>query len=468
MTAFSQDVYAKTVKKLFKTYMNMPYEEFTYKNSSYLNKTLISEANYLASMISGALLILSESIIVIFLFMLMLFSDWRVTLVFTVIFLIKAIFLTKTVSKKIKNAGRRRAFHQNIYYEILNRTFGNFRHIKLQSNNFLKKFIYELNKSIDSYSSANTENGRLSVVPRLFLETTGFSMIVLLVVFMLFNDQVDILSILPVLSLFVLALYRILPSINRIFTSLNSIIYYHKSFEIISDELETPQENTGIKKIKFEKNIKLVDVNFSYKGFKVFDGVNLEILFGEKVAFVGKSGSGKSTLVDLIIGLYLPNTGGVYLDNKQITKQNVQFWRSMIGYIPQHIYLFDGSVADNVVFGREYDEDKLVSALKKANIFDFLKKKSGLKTIVGENGIQLSGGQKQRIGIARALYGDPNVLVLDEATSALDEETERQIMNEIYSSIKGKTLIVITHRLSTISRSDKIFSINKGQIELAN
>ena len=193
--------------------------------------------------------------------------------------------------------------------------------------------------------------------------------------------------------------------------------------------------------------------------------ISLKIYKGDKVAFIGESGSGKSTLVDLIIGVYKPQNGQISIDGVALSSENIKSWRKKVGYIPQTIYLFDGTVGENVAFGHEYDEAKIIEALKKANIYDFLLLKEGINTKVGDGGIQLSGGQKQRIGIARALYSDPEVLVLDEATSALDNETEAKIMDEIYEVSAHKTLIVIAHRLSTIERCNKKFKIINGKLQ---
>ncbi len=148
-----------------------------------------------------------------------------------------------------------------------------------------------------------------------------------------------------------------------------------------------------------------------------------------------------------------------------IDRSNLQNWRSQIGYIPQQIYLFDGTIAENVCFGRELDKVFLEKVLEQVNIFKFLQTKQGVDTLVGEGGIQLSGGQKQRIAIARALYGRPEMLVLDEATSALDEETEKKIMNEIYQISQDKTLIIVAHRLSTIKNCDKVYETKDGLIK---
>jgi ABC-type multidrug transport system fused ATPase/permease subunit len=168
--------------------------------------------------------------------------------------------------------------------------------------------------------------------------------------------------------------------------------------------------------------------------------------------------------VNLIIGLHQQNQGEVKIDNIELDESNLQNWRSQIGYIPQQVYLFNGTVADNICFGRKLDYTLLEKVLKQANIFDFLQTKAGIETLVGEGGIQLSGGQKQRVAIARALYREPEVLVLDEATSALDDETEQKIMDEIYKISQDKTLIIIAHRLSTIKGCNKVFEIKNKKI----
>ena len=175
-----------------------------------------------------------------------------------------------------------------------------------------------------------------------------------------------------------------------------------------------------------------------------------------------KSGSGKSTLVDIIISLLEPCSGEIYIDTTKLSDKNLKSWRQKIGYIPQNVYLFDGNVADNVVFGRDFDEKRIIECLKLANIYEFLETKEGIYTQVGDSGISLSGGQKQRIAIARALYGKPEILVLDEATSALDNKTEQKIMDEIYQISSNKTLLIIAHRLSTIQKCDIIYQITKG------
>jgi ATP-binding cassette subfamily B protein len=372
-------------------------------------------------------------------------------------------FLTQIISNKIKIVGTIRAEVQARFYEIVNRLFGNFKQVKLQDINRLKATRGAFHAAVDEYARASASNTFLNAFPRLFLETSGFSLIVLLLIVLLYSNQSNVAYILPTLSLFVLALYRLLPSVNRIVSGYNTLLYYHKSIDIINDELETPQESLEDESIVFKQKIELKNINFCYHNKSVLSSISLTINKGDNIAFVGKSGSGKSTLVDLIIGLYQPNQGEMRIDNVLIDQSNLQNWRSQIGYIPQQVYLFDGTISENICFGRKIDKSLLKKVLKQANIFNFLQEKKGVETLVGEGGIQLSGGQKQRIAIARALYGQPEILVLDEATSALDDETEKKIMDEIYQIGQDKTLIIIAHRLSTIKNCDRVFKIKNGQ-----
>lgn len=466
MAHYGQNLYAHITKKLFRAYLEMPYQVFIYKNSSYLNKVIISEASLIAGVINAVLLMISEVFIIFFLYSVMLMASWKITLLFTFILLIKLFLLTKKVSNKLKIAGVEREKAQASMYEATNRLFGNFKQIKLQSKDRLMKLTSDFSKTVQRYSKANTKRIFLGSVPRLFLETGGFSLVVIFITFSLFSTKSDVANILPVLSLFVLALYRLLPSTNRIISSYNTLIYYYKSIDAVDDALLIKRESLDDKTLEFRRKIELNDINFSYQEKPVLKNVNLEIRKGEKIAIIGESGTGKTTLADLIIGLYQPNHGEMKVDEVLIDETNLQNWRSQVGYIPQHIYLFDGTIKDNVSFGRKFDGNLLDRVLKQANIYDFLQTKKGIETLVGEGGIQLSGGQKQRIAIARALYGEPEILVLDEATSALDNDTEEKIMEEIFNISEDKTLIIIAHRLSTTKKCDKIYKVKNKNIEL--
>ena len=448
--------------RLFKNYTNLPYKRFVKRNSAELIKTIVNEASNLSFYMQSLLLIFSEFFTVVLLYVLLLLMDWKMTLVLTILLGAKVLFLLFFLKRRIEKEGLKRSIMQSKFYKILNETFGNFKIIKLIQNE--EKLYSEFSNISYGYARANIVSNTLSQLPRLSLETIGFSVLIGIVVYVLFQYN-DANFVLPIISMYALALYRILPALNRILSNYNTILFLSNSLDIVYSDLSYTPQIEGKDFIDFKNKIELTNVSFEYnKNKKVLENINIIINKGDKVAFVGESGSGKSTLVDLIIGLYKPLSGEIVIDDKKLTSDNVKSYRSKVGYIPQSIYLFDGTVGENVAFGYEYDKEKITEVLKKANIYDFLSSKEGIDTWGGDGGIQLSGGQKQRIGIARALYSDPEILVLDEATSALDNETEAKIMDEIYETSQDKTLLIIAHRLSTIERCDRKIMLSNGKI----
>ena len=463
LNKFTQGRYHLLAYRLFKNYMGMPYRDYITKNSSTLTKSIVTEASNLTQLISAFLFMLSEVFVVIFIYALMLYVNYKITLLLTVILVLNTILMLTTVSVKIKKAGKIRAELQEKFYEIVNRSFGNFKLIKLQSNN--QDLLDNFGKSSFGFAKANITNATLAQVPRFFLEAVGFGLIVFIITYLVWIYENNISAVLSLISMFILALYRLMPSINRIMSSYNQILFLYKSLEIIHNDLMYDSESLGEDSISFNHEIKIENLSFEYEENKeILTNINLTIKKGSKIAFVGESGSGKSTLVDIIIGLYKPKKGRIFSDNTLLNDNNIKSWRSKVGYIPQSVYLFDATVGENVTFGLEYDSKKINDVLKKAKMYNFLKSKEGENTLVGEGGVMLSGGQKQRIAIARALYSDPEVLVLDEATSALDDETEKEIMDEIYEISSDKTLIIIAHRLSTIDRCDVVYKLENGEL----
>lgn len=448
--------------RLFKNYTNLPYKEFVKRNSSVMTKTIVNEAVNLTYYVQNMLMLFSEIFTIVLLYIALLFVNLKMTLVLTVLLGINVFLIRKSMKKTIKKQGEKRSHLQSKFYKILGETFGNFKLIKIIQNE--KKLYDEFSQANYGFAKANIINNTLVQLPRVTLETIGFGVLISIVVYILFKYN-DANFVLPIISMYALALYRILPAVSKIMASLNNMNFYAKSVDIVYNDLNYYPPIEGGREIAFNNNIVLKEISFEYiEGKKVLNNINLTIDRGSKVAFVGKSGSGKSTLVDLIIGLYRPNSGEIFIDGEKLTDENVRSFRSKVGYIPQQIYLFDDTVANNVAFGYEYDEAKIIEVLKKANIYDFFMEKDGIDTIVGEGGIQLSGGQKQRVGIARALYSDPEILVLDEATSALDSETEAKIMDEIYDASGDKTLLIIAHRLSTVERCEVKIQMQNGEI----
>ena len=225
------------------------------------------------------------------------------------------------------------------------------------------------------------------------------------------------------------------------------------------------------KTYNFKESIKLSNINFAYENTKILENVNLKINKGDRVGIIGSTGSGKSTLLDIIMGLLQPNSGEVYIDgrniNNSLDKTFLNKWQSCLSHVPQNIFISDASFAENIAFGLSIDQidiNRVKECAKKAMIDNFIVNSGkNYYTNLGEGGVKLSGGQKQRIGIARALYRNSKVLILDEATSALDNQTEQDVMNT-FKNLNNVTILIVTHRPSTIKYCDKIIEIKKGTI----
>ncbi|MDR3312398.1 MAG: ABC transporter ATP-binding protein [Spirochaetaceae bacterium] len=461
---FSYGLYRKIAGNLFRVFINLPYKVYVQKNSGEL-LYIIGESANMSAMVLNVLQMFSELLVVTFLYSFMVAVDWQMTLVITLILLILLFVILRVLIEKSKIQGQRRSDESKKQSQILVETFGNYKFLKLKGTE--EAILRTYNMSARIHARAQILNATLNAMPRNILESCGFSLLVGAVIYILWRYRSPA-QVIPIISMYALALYRILPSINRLLGNINQIVYFQRPLDAVDEALHLQTERAGDGEISFEQSIRMENVSFQYMtGSDVLRDVSLEIRKGEKVAFTGESGGGKTTLADLLIGINKPASGIIRIDGVPLTDENIRSWRRKIGYIPQDIYLFDGTVGENVAFGAEYDTERLERVLRMANIWDFLVHKDGAATLVGEGGIQLSGGQKQRIGIARALYSDPDVLVLDEATSALDNDTEAKIMDEIYDVSHNKTLIVIAHRLSTVERCDRRIVVEAGRVESA-
>lgn len=462
MAKFSSESFQFIACQLFRNYMTLPYAEFANRNAALMIKTIAAEAGYASTLLQNSLQFVTEIVTILFIYSLLLFIKWEVTLVMTLLISSIVLVISRVVSRKVKQEGAKRADFQNQFFRLLNESFGNFKIIKILSNE--SSILASFNKISVGIASTNTNSIALGMILKSSLEVFGFTMIIAVLMIVVYYNY-NITLIFPIIAAYTLAMFRVLPGLNRVSTSYNQIQFYKNSLDIILADIHFKIREEGENPVRFNESIELKDVSFNYDNKEdILKNINLTISKGSKTAFIGESGSGKSTLIDIIIGIFEPRQGHIYVDGVPLQHDNIKSWRNKVGYIPQAIYLYDGTIADNVTFGHEFDEQKVIEVLKKTNLYDFFLDQDGIYTRVGDNGIKLSGGQKQRIGIARALYNNPEILVLDEATSALDTETEAQIMEEIYTIIQGKTLLIIAHRLSTIQKCEVVYRVGNGNI----
>lgn len=277
-------------------------------------------------------------------------------------------------------------------------------------------------------------------------------------------------------ALFAATGFRLIPAINGL---QSSVVQGNASSPAARDVIDDLNRLSNTETDDFElkdqapfpqnpKTISLQKVNFTYPNSSesVLKGLDLEIPLGSSLGIVGPSGAGKSTLIDLLLGLSVPSGGSIDIDAINLNEV-IHSWRDRVGYVPQRVALFDGSIAQNVAltWDEDFDREKVIEALERAQLSSLVNsREGGIDAKIGERGFSLSGGQQQRLGIARALYSDPLVLVLDEATSSLDTKTEDDVTQAIRSLRGEVTLISVAHRLSTIKDYDQICYLEQGKI----
>jgi len=314
----------------------------------------------------------------------------------------------------------------------------------------------------------------LSMIPRYFIETIGILAFLVLAVF-LSNQKGGLANALPVLAAFAVGLQRLLPILQQIYASVATILASNESLVDVIDLLdqEYPQDINdfdGCTTAIFNSSIMIKDLYFNYPGSASpsLKGVNFRVKKGSKIGVVGSSGSGKSTLIDLLMGLTVPTSGSICIDDVPVTRQITHRWQRIISHVPQAVFLADTSIAENVAFGQtveEIDYARVTDALKKADLLDYVHTlPEGILSHVGEHGARMSGGQRQRLGLSRALYKQSQVLFLDEATSALDSETESKVIDALVEYGKEMTVFVVAHRTETLAFCDQIFIMEGGQL----
>ena len=313
------------------------------------------------------------------------------------------------------------------------------------------------------------------------MELVSFSAAVLLVMYFLVSNQGNLEIILPIVSIYALAGFKLLPAFQQIYFSISTIQANIASYENIKSDLKSSaikysnynyEDDTFVssESISFSKAITLSNISFSYPetSQSLISNLSIEFPKNQVIGLVGPSGSGKSTIIDILMGLVEPDAGELVVDSSALNLLQKRALQNSIGFVSQSIYLADSSIKENIAFGIPPDlivNTDITRALKLANLEDVIQSlPNGVDTFVGERGVQLSGGQRQRIGIARALYNDPEILVFDEATSPLDGLTEKNIMKAIDSFAGQKTIILIAHRLSTVMNCNLIYYMENGKI----
>lgn len=459
-------------KRLLKHYLSQPYSWFLNKNSADIANLILSEVSHT---VGGGLKpfidLIAKSLVIVAIILLLVLVDFKLTMIISFLFGFCYLIIFSITNKFLKNKGDERLKSNQLRFKLVSESFGASKEVKVSG--LENVYVNNFSKIAKIYAKTQILFQTVSQLPRFVLEAIAFGGIVIILIYLVSINN-NFLSVLPILSLFAFAGYRLLPAIQQIYQSIASINYVNPSVGKIFEDFNKFKNISAEKKkdiLNFEETIELKDVFFRYlnSSSNVLSKINLKIQSGTFVGFIGTTGSGKTTLIDIILGLLEPHKGTLEIDGKIITKNNLRLWQNNIGYVPQQIYLTDDTIAANIAFGEkpeDIDHEAVKKSSKIANLHEFINNELPKKyeTIVGERGIRLSGGQRQRIGIARALYYNPKVLIFDEATSALDNETEKKVMKSIKESRKENTLILIAHRLNTLKDCDVIYHLNKGQI----
>ena len=459
---------ANLAVRLFSNFLNRPQENFQEMNSAIMEKRINSDTNHFTTYCSAYMNIIAETGLVISIFLTVIFIDpFSIIIAVSFLTFLSIIFFITTKRKILKWGNERENFEEKLQLDIIE---GLRAYKEISLYNAANYFINKFKNHKSRISTLNTKVQTLNVLPRHFLEFMSVLIIVIFLFFMVGYNQ-SFSELIPILGLIVAAIFKSLPSVNKILSSLQNIKYFSSSVNKIKNSLkesEIPKENLNF--FEFDKNLILEKINFKYKSSEsyVLKNINLKIKPGSSIGIVGKSGEGKSTLVDLLVGLLKPSEGIIKIGNSEIN-ENISLWKKSIGYVSQEIFLTDKTILENIAFGLEKNQinsSNLSNAINSSGLNDYIKNlPNKIKTKVGEAGAQISGGQRQRIGLARAMYKDTKLLILDEATSALDEKTEQKILSSLFiENGINKTIIIITHRKSALQFCDEIYELKNGNL----
>ena len=474
ITRFVQFQSYRLSKKIFDNYLSQSYIFFLNRNSSELSKNVLTEVNrVIIGVIYPMLLAVSKVAIVIFIAILLLYVNPKLSIVISVTLTIAYGIVYYVVREYLRGIGELSTKATFEKYKFTDEAFSGIKDIKLRGTE--TEFIKKYSQPAKKFAEYSATSAVISLLPRYAIETLAFGGLLLIVIFLISTSE-NFMSVIPLVALYALAGYRIMPGLQQIYHSIAQIRYNTPALDILLKDLKNSTYNKNITdgklislpKIKKEIEFKSVYFKYPNSNDQILENINVKIRSNSLTAFVGKTGSGKTTLIDILLGLLPINKGDILVDNIKLKEDNFSSWQKKLGYVPQNIFLTDDTLKNNIAFAvpdNQVDHKKIINAAKLAELENYISTlPDKYNTYVGEKGIRISGGQIQRVGIARALYYNPEIIVLDEATSALDNLTEKNIMDSLKKLSKSKTIIIIAHRLSTIKNCDQIYFLEKGRV----
>ena len=465
----------RTSQRMMRNYLHKGYEFFLNADTAVVQRTITSDVNNMYALILNSLQLVSEVIVSAIIAVVLIVSDWKMTLVISGMLGVTLLLINKAIKPVMRKAGKDNQDYYSRLFKLISQTVMGIKEVKVTARE--QYFVDDYVKCGKGYVDAVQKYTLLTSIPRLLIETVCISgtVVYMMVLIAMGTPLADMVT---TLTVFAMAVVRLMPCATRINTYLNNISYFEPFLMGVSDNLQDEINHPDIrkefaeedhKKMPVKKAITLKDITYAYPNNEklIFDHADMEIPIGKAVGIVGTTGAGKSTVVDILLGLLKMQSGTVCADGIDIYT-DYYGWLKNVGYIPQMIFMLDDTIRRNVAFGvadEDINEERVWEVLKEAQLDEFIKTlPDGLDTTIGERGIRLSGGQRQRIGIARSLYNDPDVLIMDEATSALDNDTEAAIIESINRLHGKKTLVIIAHRLQTIENCDMIYRVENGKI----
>ena len=459
--------------RLMKCYIYQPYSWFLNRNSAVMGKAILSEVgNVMGKGFTPMMSLITNSFIILGLFILLFIVEPKLT---SIAILTIGVFygLVYRFNLNLLNRVGKETFKANEdRYKISTEAFGAFKEMKISG--LEETYTNQFSKQSKIIAQNSGLWSVLNEIPRFTLEAVAFGGMILIILFFMTMTG-DITKVLPIIGLYAFAGYRLMPALQKIYISFNSLRFVGPALDSLYFDLKNlkPKIQKEYKNsLKLDKNIRLKNIHYNYPNASktALKNINLNIPVNKTIGLVGATGSGKTTTVDVILGLLEAQKGTLEIDGNEININNKRAWQRSIGYVPQQIFLADNTVSANIAFGvniNDINQEAVEHAAKIANLHEFVINELPLKykTNIGERGVRLSGGQRQRIGIARALYHNPQVLILDEATSALDNLTEKAVMNALHNSEKNITKILVAHRLSTVRDCDIIYLFDKGELK---
>jgi ABC-type multidrug transport system fused ATPase/permease subunit len=454
--------------RLLGRYLSQPYEYFLTHNPSLLGKNVLAEADILVSnLIQPLSQLLAQGAVMAAMIVLILCYDVQMAVCILLALFILYAAIYGLVRKRLEHIGREIQVANGERYKACNEALGGIKDAKVTHSTAFWLHKYAAAARLLSRHAAASDT--LTQSPLYIVEAFGYTGLIIIALLLLLLRTNDVAHVLPALGLYGFAAYRMLPAAQIMYRGFARLKFASAALDSVTRDLSLPceMEYPDVTPLVLQREIRLEHIRYAYPAkpdTPVLDSFNLVIEANTSIGIVGKSGAGKSTLMDILLGLLQPQDGTLSVDGVVVTAENAANWQRAIGYVPQHIYLADDSVLENIAFGvprEKVDMRAVERAARAAQIHDFIINElpDGYETNIGDRGIRLSGGQRQRLGIARALYSDPPVLLMDEATSALDTQTEDALNKAIRTLSGSKTIVVIAHKESSLKFCHQIVVI---------